>query len=108
VDLIKLTNLLDEAKCYEVIRQLRWPDGVVCLHCRGRKGFARLLDGGAGRLSQLLITPEPNKSQQLSHQGNEMDMTLSLDSVGGEMDPGSETGGYVRVLLLYAAQKQEQ
>src|SRR4051794_12631029 len=35
VDLIKLTTLLDEAKCYEVIRQLRWPDGVVCLHCRG-------------------------------------------------------------------------
>jgi hypothetical protein len=35
MDLIKLTNLLDEAKCYEVIRQLRWPDGVVCLHCRG-------------------------------------------------------------------------
>jgi hypothetical protein len=34
VDLIKLTNLLDEAECYEVIRQLRWPDGVVCLHCR--------------------------------------------------------------------------
>src|SRR5688572_28205898 len=33
--LIKLTNLLDEAKCYEVIRQLRWPDGVVCLQCRG-------------------------------------------------------------------------
>ena len=33
VDLIKLTNLLDEAKCYDVIRQLRWPDGVVCLHC---------------------------------------------------------------------------
>ena len=35
VDLIKLTTLLDKAKCYEVIRQLRWPDGVVCLHCRG-------------------------------------------------------------------------
>src|SRR3954462_2327995 len=34
VNLIKLTTLLDEAKCYEVIRQLRWPDGVVCLHCR--------------------------------------------------------------------------
>ena len=33
--LIKLTNLLDEAKCYDVIRQLRWPDGVVCLHCCG-------------------------------------------------------------------------
>ena len=31
-----VTTLLDEAKCYEVIRQLRWPDGVVCLHCRDR------------------------------------------------------------------------
>ena len=29
VDMIKLTNLLDEAKCYEVIRQLRWPDGAA-------------------------------------------------------------------------------
>jgi transposase-like protein len=36
VNLIKLTTLLDEAKCYEVIRQLRWPDGVICLHCRNR------------------------------------------------------------------------
>jgi hypothetical protein len=36
VNLIKLTNLLDEAKCYEVIRQPRWPDGVVRLHCRDR------------------------------------------------------------------------
>ena len=36
VNLIKLTNLVDEAKCYEVIRQLRWPDGVICLHCRNR------------------------------------------------------------------------
>src|SRR3954449_3107290 len=35
VNLIKLTTLLDEAKCYEVIRQLRWPDGIVCLHCCG-------------------------------------------------------------------------
>lgn len=36
VNLIKLTNLLDEAKCYEVIHQPRWPDDVVCLHCRDR------------------------------------------------------------------------
>jgi hypothetical protein len=30
-DLIKLTNLLDEAKCYEVIRQLRWPEGLASI-----------------------------------------------------------------------------
>ena len=44
VDLIKLTTLLDEAKCYEVIRQLRWPDGIVCLHCRGLTLTHILLD----------------------------------------------------------------
>ncbi len=46
VDLIKLTNLLDEAKCYEVIRQLRWPDGVVCLHCSSTGVMAMTIASG--------------------------------------------------------------
>ena len=48
VDLIKLTNLLDEAKCYDVIRQLRWPDGIVCLHCRGTGVTAMTIVIGTG------------------------------------------------------------
>jgi hypothetical protein len=48
VNLIKLTNLLDEAKCYEVIRQLRWPDGVVCLHCRNRGVTVMTIASGTG------------------------------------------------------------
>jgi hypothetical protein len=51
VDLIKLTSLLDEAKCYEVIRQLRWPDGIVCLHCRGR-GVVRRFCQISGQLAE--------------------------------------------------------
>lgn len=31
--MIKLQNLLDDAKCYETVRQLRWPAGVRCPHC---------------------------------------------------------------------------
>jgi transposase-like protein len=31
--MIPLQNLLDDIKCYETIRQLRWPDGVCCPHC---------------------------------------------------------------------------
>jgi len=31
--MINLQNLLDDAKCYETVRQLRWPDGVCCPHC---------------------------------------------------------------------------
>jgi len=31
--MIPLQTLLDDHQCYEVIRQLRWPDGVRCPHC---------------------------------------------------------------------------
>jgi hypothetical protein len=35
-----MTNLLDEAKCCEVIRQLRWPEGVIRLRRGGAGIFA--------------------------------------------------------------------
>ena len=31
--LIKIQELIDEAKCYATIRELRWPQGVHCAHC---------------------------------------------------------------------------
>ena len=31
--MINLQNLIDEAKCYETVRALRWPEGVRCPHC---------------------------------------------------------------------------
>ena len=31
--MINLQNLLDDVKCYETVRQLRWPKGVRCPHC---------------------------------------------------------------------------
>ena len=30
---MKLYDLLDNAKCYERIRQTRWPEGVTCPRC---------------------------------------------------------------------------
>jgi hypothetical protein len=32
--LVNLSSLIDDAKCYELVRQHRWPDGVRCLHCQ--------------------------------------------------------------------------
>src|SRR6201997_5818328 len=32
-DMINLSGLLDEAKCFELVRQHRWPDGVRCPDC---------------------------------------------------------------------------
>ncbi len=31
--LIKIQELIDDAKCDETIRTLRWPKGVHCPHC---------------------------------------------------------------------------
>ena len=31
--MINLQHLIDDAKCYETVRELRWPEGVRCPHC---------------------------------------------------------------------------
>ena len=30
---IAIGQLIDDAKCYEMVRELRWPQGVRCPHC---------------------------------------------------------------------------
>src|SRR5690242_20801534 len=32
-DLVNLSTLLDDAKCFALVRQHRWPDGVCCPAC---------------------------------------------------------------------------
>jgi transposase-like protein len=31
--MVNLEQLIDDAKCYEVVRDLRWPNQVICPHC---------------------------------------------------------------------------
>ena len=31
--MLNIQNLIDDAKCYETVRDLRWPEGVRCAHC---------------------------------------------------------------------------
>lgn len=33
--LVNLSSLLDDAKCFDLVRQHRWPDGVQGPHCHG-------------------------------------------------------------------------
>lgn len=32
---LNLRHLIDDEKCYEVVRQKRWPHGIQCPHCNG-------------------------------------------------------------------------
>ena len=41
--LVNLSALIDDAKCFELVRQHRWPEGVRCPGMRQRLG-------GPGRL----------------------------------------------------------
>src|SRR3954447_24871833 len=31
--MVNIQDLFDDAKCYQTIRDMRWPDGVICPHC---------------------------------------------------------------------------
>jgi transposase-like protein len=31
--MVNIRDLIDDAKCYETVRALRWPEGVTCAHC---------------------------------------------------------------------------
>ncbi len=41
--LLNIQHLIDDAKCYAVVRDMRWPEGVKCPHCGSgainRRGF---------------------------------------------------------------------
>ncbi len=41
--MLNIQNLIDDAKCYEAVREIRWPDGVQCPHCHhsdvNKRGF---------------------------------------------------------------------
>ena len=31
--MVSIQDLVDDAKCYQTVREMRWPDGVTCPHC---------------------------------------------------------------------------
>ena len=42
--LVNLQTLIDEPKCYEILRQLRWPEGVRCPDCESNQVVKRGFD----------------------------------------------------------------
>ena len=39
--MITLTNLIDDVKCYEIVRQFHWPDGICCPRCDAKETTKR-------------------------------------------------------------------
>ena len=42
--LVNLQTLIDDAKCFEVLRQIRWSEGVTCPSCQSKQVIKRGFD----------------------------------------------------------------
>jgi hypothetical protein len=31
--MVNIRDLIDDAKCYQTVREMRWPDRIICPHC---------------------------------------------------------------------------
>ena len=41
---VNIKNLIDDVQCYQTVRELRWPDGVVCPSCESQQVIKRGFD----------------------------------------------------------------
>src|SRR5712691_2036336 len=41
---VNIKNLIDDVQCYQTVRELRWPDGVVCPSCESKYVIKRGFD----------------------------------------------------------------
>ncbi len=42
--MVNIQNLIDDAKCFETVRALRWSDGIFCPHCGSARPIKRGFD----------------------------------------------------------------
>ena len=41
---VNIKNLIDDVQCYQTVRELRWPDGIVCPSCQSKHVIKRGFD----------------------------------------------------------------
>ncbi len=41
---VNIKNLIDDVQCYKTVRELRWPDGIVCPPCQSKHVIKRGFD----------------------------------------------------------------
>ena len=41
---VNIKHLIDDGQCYQTVRELRWPDGVMCPSCKSNQAIKRGFD----------------------------------------------------------------
>src|SRR5467141_2411183 len=47
---INIKNLIDDVRCYQTVRELRWPDGIACPACQSKHVIKRGFDDLTGTI----------------------------------------------------------
>jgi transposase len=83
--MINIQNLIDDAKCYETVREMRWSEGVKCPHC-----------------GSATITKRGHDERQKDRQGYECsDCQRQFDDLTGTIFEGHHQPLRVWILCLY-------
>ena len=82
---INLLNLMDEAKCYELLREIRWSEGLCCTNCSSHKVIKNGCD-------------ENHKNKQRYQCNN---CQKNFDDLRGTIFSGSNLTFKVWILVLY-------
>ncbi len=46
---VRIQDLMDDRRCYDMLRELRWPEGRFCPHCDSRRIIRRGFDDNSPR-----------------------------------------------------------
>lgn len=74
--MLNILNLIDDAKCFETVRALRWPEGVRCVPC-----------ASAGVSQQGRETTQPHRQKYRCHDGGRWFDDLSGTVFAGHHQP---------------------
>ena len=83
--MLNILNLIDDAKCFETVRALRWPEGVRCVHC-----------ASAGVSKQGRDTTHPHRQKYRCH-----DCGRWFDDLSGTVFAGHHQPLRTWVICLY-------
>jgi transposase-like protein len=83
--MINIQNLIDDAKCYETVREIRWSEGVKCPHC----GSATITKRGHAERQKARQRYECNECQR------------QFDDLTGTIFEGHHQPLRVWILCLY-------
>ena len=83
--MLSIQQLIDDVKCYDTVRQERWPDGVRCPHCESDD-----VVNTEGTINRVEYLPPFAYLQSVRDRLNEATEDTSENSASNETDsPGA-------------------